>query len=219
MGFFGSLFGGGASDFNNVIGQASGAETTSMNQGNTLFNQGQNAQAQLSPYFSNLLKDPQGLGATTMSQLMTQAGQTTAGATGAANRTAMDMAARTGNTASVPGAIASANKAGMTNMADTQNNLAIKNTMEKLNQQKEGAEGLSGLFKTDTSSSLDATKNAIAALSPELDATEAQNAAEQKGMSNIMGAATGGLGALSGMIPGMGGAGAGGLGTIASLFA
>jgi len=140
---------------------------------------------------------------------MTQAGQGTAGATGAADRTAMDIAARTGNTASVPGMIASANKAGMTNMSNVQNNLALKNTMEKLNQQQEGAAGLSGLFKTDIGSSLDATKNAISALSPELGAIGQKNAATQQGMSNIFGAAQGGMDALSRLFPGMGGQGAG----------
>jgi hypothetical protein len=197
-GFFGSLFGGGASDFNPVLGQTGALEGSSAAQGSTLNSQAQGIQGQLNPYFSNMMNNPQGLGATTMSQMMTQAGQGTAGATGAAARTAQDMAARTGNTASVPGAIASANKQGMTNMSNTQNNLAMQNTMQKLQQQQQGAAGLSGLFNSDLSGSMNANKNAISATTNELGAEKAQQQAQQQGISNIMKMAGAGASMMSG---------------------
>lgn len=196
MGFFGSLFGGGASEFNPVIRQAGDLEGTNANMGKSLFGQSQGISGLLSPYYSNMMTNPQGLGATALSQQLTQSGQGISGAGGAARERALDIGARTGNTASIPAAISSANKAGMVQQSNNTNNLALQNAMLKQKQQQQGAEGLSGLFGTDLSGSLKANDNAINALSPELSAIGQKNAAEQKGISNIMGMASGVMGGL-----------------------
>ena len=179
-----TLFGG--NPFQGVVNQAGGQFSTENQQGSSLFGQGQGITNQLSPYFSNLLNNPQGLGATTMSQLMTQAGQGTAGATGAAARTAQDIAARTGNTAAAPGAVASADKAGMATLSGVQNNLAIKNAMDKQTQQQEGAAGLSGLLKGDLSGAEGFEGLANSALNTELNAKQDQYGAEKYGAQNAM---------------------------------
>jgi hypothetical protein len=199
MGFFGSLFGGGASNFNPVINASSNLQSTSMGQGTNLFGQSQGLSSLLSGYDTNLLKDPQGLGATTMAQQMTQAGQSTGGALGAARQRAMDMGARTGNTASIPGMIAGANKTGMTNMTNTQNNLAIQNAMMKQQQQQQGAAGLSSLFGQDLSGAHNFESLSNDATKTEDQAIQQKNAATQQGISNMMkigGMAMGGLGNL-----------------------
>jgi hypothetical protein len=199
MGFLGSLFGGGASNFNPVINSAGTNASTDQGQGTTLFGQGQGISSLLTPYYSNMVTNPQGIGATALSQQLTQAGQSTGGALGAARQRAMDMGARTGNTAAIPGMIAGANKTGMTNMTDTASNLALKNTMEKLNQQQQGAAGLSGLFGQDLGAAKGFESNANTALNTEDQAIQQKNAATQQGISNMFkigGMAMGGLGNL-----------------------
>jgi len=199
MGFFGQLFGGGASNFNPAIQGATDLFNTTKGQGGTLFGQSQGISSLLTPFFSNMLKNPQGIGATAQSQLLTQAGQSTAGGLGAARQRALDIGARTGNTASIPSLIASADKTGMTNMSNTTNDLALKNVMEKLNQQKEGASGLSSLFGQDLSGAHGFEGLSGDALKTELSAIGQKNAAANQGISNIMkmgSMALGGLGNL-----------------------
>lgn len=199
MGFFGSLFGGGASNFNPIINASSNLQSTSMGQGTNLFGQSQGISGLLNGYDTNLLKNPQGLGATTMAQQMTQAGQSTGGALGADRQRALDIGARTGNTASIPSLISSANKTGMTNMTNTANDLAMKNEMMKLNQQQQGAAGLSSLFGQDLSGAHNFESLSNDATKTEDQAIQQKNAATQQGISNIMkigGMAMGGLGNL-----------------------
>lgn len=199
MGFFGSLFGGGASNFNPVINASSNLQSTSMGQGTNLFGQSQGISSLLTPFFKNELTNPQGIGATAQSQLLTQAGQSTAGGLGAARQRAMDLGARTGNTASIPSLISSADKTGMTNMTNTSNDLALKNVMEKMNQQQQGASGLSSLFGQDLSGAHNFESLSNDATKTEDQAIQQKNAATQQGISNIMkigGMAMGGLGNL-----------------------
>ena len=144
MGMLGTFF--GQNPFGALANTAGGLESTASGNANTLFGQSQGLGGELSNYYNQQLQNPQGLGATTLSQMMTQAGQGASGASGTARQGAFDMAARTGNTAALPSTISSANRQGMSNMSNTQNNLAMQNTMQKLNQQQQGAAGLSSLF-------------------------------------------------------------------------
>jgi hypothetical protein len=194
MGMLGTFF--GQNPFGALANTAGGLESTASNNANTLFGQSQGLGGELSNYYNQQLQNPQGLGATTLSQMMTQAGQGASGASGTARQGAFDMAARTGNTAALPAAISSANKQGMSNMSNTQNNLAMQNTMQKLNQQQQGAAGLSSLFGQDLSGSMKFGENANSALNTQLSADEQKQAAEQKGLSNMMSLAGGVMGGL-----------------------
>jgi hypothetical protein len=199
MGFFGSLFGGGASNFNPVINASSNLQSTSMGQGTNLFGQSQGISSLLNGYDTNLLKNPQGIGATAMAQQLTQAGQGAGGALGAARQRAIDIGARTGNTAAIPSMVAGADKTGMTNMTDTATKLGLDNTMQKLNQQQEGAAGLSSLFGSDLSGAHNFESLSNDATKTEDQAIQQKNAATQQGISNMMkigGMAMGGLGNL-----------------------
>lgn len=194
MGLISNFF--GANPFGGIASQAGGLESTAANNGNTLFGQSQGISSLLSPYYSNMVTDPQGLGATALTQQLTQAGQGAGGAAGAAKQRAIDIGARTGNTAAIPGIISSANKTGMTNMSDITNNLALKNTMLKQQQQQQGAAGLSSLFGQDLGGSTKFGSLANDALKTEDTAAGQEYSAENKGLSNIMGLASGVMGGI-----------------------
>lgn len=164
-------------------------ENTAVNQGNTLFGQGQTAQNALTPYYQQQMINPQGLGATTIQQMLTRSGQGIAGAEGAARQTGVDLAARTGNTSAIPSIVGSANKAGMIQQSNAGNNIAIQNSMEKLNQQQQGATGMNSLFNTDTKSALEAGQNATGDLNAAIKAKQLQDAEKQSIFKDVTGAA------------------------------
>ncbi len=129
---------------------------TSGAQGNALFGQSQNIQNALTPFFQNEMYNPQGFGPTTLSQIMTNEGQSTAGALGGARQGAMDMGARTGNLAAIPQLIGGANRAGITQMSDLSGNLGVQNANLRQQQVQQGAAGLSGIMGQDLSGTFQA---------------------------------------------------------------
>lgn len=188
-------------------------ENTAINQGNTLFGQGQTAQNALTPFYQNEMTNPQGLGATTIGQMLTRSGQGIAGAEGAARQTGTDLAARTGNTSAIPSIIANTNKAGMIQQSNAGNNIAIQNAMEKLNQQQQGAAGMNSLFNTDTKSALEAGQNATGDLNAAIKAKEVQDQEKQSIFKDFAGAAMMGAAPFAGALaPGLLAGGAGMMG-------
>src|SRR5208282_8206 len=163
-------------------------ENTAVNQGNTLFGQGQTAQNTLTPYYLQQMNNPQGLGATTIQQMLTRSGQGIAGAEGAARQTGVDLAARTGNTSAIPSIVGGANKAGMIQQSNAGNDIAIKNAMEKLQQQQQGAAGMNSLFNTDTKSALDAGGLATGDLNAAIKAKQVQDQEKQSIFKDVAGA-------------------------------
>jgi len=183
-GLLGTVFGG--NPFQGVINQVGGQFSNENQQGNSLFGQGQNIQNQLTPFFQSEMTNPQGMGATTLNQMLTQSGQSIAGGVGGAKRTAMDLGARTGNTAAVPGIIGSAAKSGMVAQSGNANNIQIQNAMLKQAQQQQGAAGLSSLFSKDLSGSEGFEGLANSVLNTELSAKQDQYGAERYGAQNAM---------------------------------
>lgn len=137
-----------------TIGLSSALASGSGAQGGALFGQSQNIQSALTPFFQNEMYNPQGFGPTTLSEIMTQEGQGTAGALGAAKQSAMDLGARTGNLASIPQLIRAANKAGITQTSNLAGQLGIANANERMAQVGQGAAGLSGIMGQDLSGAL-----------------------------------------------------------------
>ena len=164
-------------------------ENTAVNQGNTLFGQGQTAQNALTPYYQQQMNNPQGLGATTIQQMLTRSGQGIAGAEGAARQTGTDLAARTGNTSAIPSIVGSANKAGMIQQSNAGNNIAIQNAMQKLQQQQQGAAGMNSLFNTDTKSALEAGQNATGDLNAAIKGKQVQDQEAQSIFKDFAGGA------------------------------
>lgn len=137
-------------------GLSSALAQNSAAQGNALFGQSQAIQGALTPFFQNELYNPQGLGPTTMSQMLTNAGQATAGSLGAARQSAVDLGARTGNLGAVSQLIGGANRAGIANMSGVANQIGLANANERLQQQQQGAAGLSGIMGQDLSGTFQA---------------------------------------------------------------
>jgi len=132
-------------------GLASALGTQSAAEGNALFGQSQNIQNALTPFFQNEMYNPQGFGPTTLSQMMTNAGQATAGSLGGARQSAIDLGARTGNLAAIPQLIGGTNRAGISQMSNLSNQLGLANANERLAQQQQGVAGLSGIMGQDLS--------------------------------------------------------------------
>lgn len=133
---------------------AQNLQKTTMNNANAMFNTGMNLQnSELIPFATAEMTNPTGLGAQTMSQMQTLGGETAGGVTGAATKTAMDEAARTGNFGAIPSIIqGTAKQAGATqstNALDT----AIKNREVQLQQSQQGAGLLGGISSGDISGS------------------------------------------------------------------
>jgi hypothetical protein len=117
--------------------------------GEGLYGQAEGIQGTLTPFFRNELYNPQGYGPTTLSQIMTQSGQSAAGALGGARQSATDYAARTGNEAAIPQIIGAGNKDAIKAMSDLSGKLGIDNANERLSQVQQGASGLSGFMGED----------------------------------------------------------------------
>lgn len=184
-------YGGDATAFSNL-------GNNQIAQGNTLFGQSQGLYGQMSPFFSQEMTNPQGLGSTTINQMGTQAGQIAAGGAGAGRRTALDLGARTGNMAAVPSLISSTQKSSAGNLSDALQSIQLKNANMKQTQQQQGAAGLSGLFGETLKSGLGVEQDANTALSNQMKAQQLQREAQEQGLSNIFGAATGVLDAIPG---------------------
>jgi hypothetical protein len=169
--------------------QASSLYGQADTQGANLFGASQEIAPALSSLYSGELTNPQGFGATTLAQMLTQSDQSIAGGLGAARQTATDLGARTGNTAAIPGIVASADKAGISQHANDVNTLGIENAKEKMTQQQEGAAGLSSLYGTDLSGGLGAEGLADKAIGTRVEANTAAEAQFDKMLSTGLGAA------------------------------
>lgn len=119
-------------------------------QGVALSGTGENIQnSELIPYLSSEMASPTGLGAQTLSQAQTASGEAIGGAQGAATKSAMDVAARTGNFGSIPSIIDNtARTAGQTQSTNALD-LATKNREMQLQQSQAGASGLGTVASGD----------------------------------------------------------------------
>ena len=182
--------------------QASSLYGQADTQGGNLFSASQEIAPALSSLYSGELTNPQGFGATTLAQMLTQSDQSIAGGLGAARQTATDLGARTGNTAAIPGIIGSADKAGITQHANAVNSLGIANANEKMTQQQQGAAGLSGLYGEDLSSGAKYEDTANEALKTAETAQQNGFFGSQGLFGKLAGAAIGAAGAGAGAISG-----------------
>ena len=103
----------------------------------------------IEPFLTNELTNPQGYGADTIAQMLTQGGQAVSGATGAASEAAGLNASRTGNSAAVPGIIDATARNAMKQQSDNALNVNINNAMLKQKQQQAGAAGLENMYGED----------------------------------------------------------------------
>jgi len=169
------------------------------------FGQAQGEGSALSGIYNQDITNPQGFGATTLAQMLTQSGESTAGGIGAAKQTAMDLGARTGNTAAIPGIIGAASKAGIEQQGNAANSLAIQNQMEKMKQQQFGAQGLSQMYGENLGAAQGFEKNANEAVQSQQAAENNSFFGSQGMFGKLAGAAiggvTGGAGFLQNLLP------------------
>jgi hypothetical protein len=106
------------------------------------------------PFLQGEINDPQGYGQDAVNQMLTQGGESVSGATGAADEKANLLAARTGNTSSLPGIVGANARDAMKQNSDNALTIALKNADLKQHQQQAGASGLENLYGEDTGSVL-----------------------------------------------------------------
>lgn len=184
--------------------QASSLYGQADTQGNELFGASQAISPTLSALYNQELTNPQGFGATTLAQMLTQGSESIAGGLGAAKQTATDIGARTGNTSAIPSIIGSADKAGISQQSNNVNNLAIQNAMEKMKQQASGAAGLSSLYGTDLSGGLSAESLADKALGTRLSANQVGHSdlsSDIGDTASILGMGMGGASSIASLFP------------------
>lgn len=111
---------------------------------------------QLFPFLSGEINNPQGFGTQALDQMITQGGESAAGATGAAGEEASLLGSRTGNTAAAPAIIGATARNAAKQQSNNVLGADIANAREKVAQQQAGAAGLGNLYGTDVSAALKA---------------------------------------------------------------
>lgn len=149
------------------------------------------------PFLTNEINNPQGYDPTTLSAMQTQGGQATAAGVGGASQAASLLGSRTGNTAATPGIIDSTARAGMSQQSNNALSILNNNAQLKQQQQQAGAEGMEGLYKTDTGNALQALGLADQSLGQWTNADNATSQTIKNGFDDFGTVAKAGLGAAS----------------------
>lgn len=109
---------------------------------------------ELFPFLSNELKNPQGYGQDALNQMLTQGGEAVSGATAAADENARLNATRTGNTASLPAAIAENARNAMRQQSSNAIGVNLQNENLKQQQQQQAAQAMQNLYSGNTQAAL-----------------------------------------------------------------
>jgi hypothetical protein len=170
-----------------------------------LGNEAQGIGSSLTPFLTEEMLHPQGYGQQDLSAMTAAAEGGAGGATSGLTGQAMQRAAASHNTGSYQAALDAASRNRTAAAADASEGIAGRNAGLKQEQTQEGASGLGGMYKSDTSGMLDAMGQESGDIKTEL-AADAAPAPWMSGLSNAMGLAgqaaklAGGFG-----IPGFGG--------------
>lgn len=121
---------------------------------NSLFGEGQGAQASLLPFFRGEMNEQHGFSPTQLNELLTAAGAGTGGAAGSLSGEAELSAARTGNTAASSGLLDKIARAKSQGLAKANEGIAAADVGQAKSDQQAGAAGLEGLFGVDTGEAL-----------------------------------------------------------------
>ena len=140
----------------NAVNQATTAGNTAASTGATLSGESQGIGANLTPFLTQEMLHPQGLGQEGIgaeeSAALGGAGGAAAGLTGMADQ----RAAATHNAGGYQAALADEARSREKAAAGASDGIQAQNENLKQQQQQEGASGLGGLYKTDTSGMLEA---------------------------------------------------------------
>lgn len=139
-----------------AVGQASSAYTNAGNTANTLGNEAQGIGANLTPFLTQEMTHPQGIGQTGLSaetgSALAGAGGAAAGLTGAAD----ERAAVSRNAGGFSAALDDAARQRAKGAAGASEGITANNEQLKQQQVQDAAHGLQGMYGTDTSGMLNA---------------------------------------------------------------
>ena len=172
----------------NAVGQASGAYNTAENTAANLGAEGQGIGANLTPFLTEEMLHPQGLGQQGVGAEQAAALGGAGGAASGITGQAVQRAAVSRNAGGYQAALADAARSRDAASAGASEGIAAGNEKDKMMQQQQGAEGLGGLYKTDTSGMLSAMGQESGDVDAEANASK----------SGWLQDATGILGALNG---------------------
>jgi hypothetical protein len=140
----------------NATGQAGQAATTAANTGANLGATAAGINANLTPFLTEEMLHPQGIGQQGIGAEEAAALGGAGGAEAGFVGEAAQRAAASRNAGGYQAALAENARSRMKAAADASENIAAENEKAKLRQQQQGAEGLGSLYKTDTSGMLSA---------------------------------------------------------------
>jgi len=175
-------------------GEAKNAYNQAVNTSGMLGASASNIGAGLTPFLTQEMLHPQGFGQQGLSALTAAAEGGAGGATSGLTGQAMQRAAASRNAGGYQAALDDAARSRTQAAAGASENIAGQNANLQQQQQQEGAAGLGGLYRTDTSGMLNA-------MGQEKGDIEAQIAAEQAGPAwmNTLGKGIGMAGGLAGL--------------------
>lgn len=142
-------------------------------------NRGTGDRSTILPFLTNEINNPTGYDPQTLSAMQTQGGQAVAGSVGQSGEAASLLGSRTGNTAATPGIIDSTARAGMSQQSNNALSILANNAQLKQKQQQAGAEGMEGLYQTDTGNALKALGLSTDSINAWTKANEGTQSAEQ----------------------------------------
>jgi hypothetical protein len=179
-----------------AVGQASAAEKNAVNTAATLGGEAQGIGANLTPFLTQEMLHPQGMGQTGIGAetgaALGGAGGADAGLVGQATQ----RASASRNAGGFQAALDDAARQRMKAAAGASEGIQAGNEQEKLQQQQEGARGLQGMYGTDTSGMLNAMNQEHEDINSEVEASKAGWLQNTMGMLGTIGNLARGAGAM-----------------------
>lgn len=187
------------------IGQASSAYKSAVNTAGMLGNEAQGIGSSLTPFLTEEMLHPQGYGQQGLSAMTAAAEGGAGGATAGLTGQAMQRAAASHNTGAYQAALDAASRNRSQAEAGSSEGIAARNAGLQQEQAQQGASGLGGMYRTDTSGMLNAMGQESQDVNAESNAIKAGSPI-LNGMSSLIQDA-GGIAKLAGGfgIPGFGG--------------
>jgi hypothetical protein len=167
-----------------AVNQASNAANTAANTGAELGSEAQTIGSQITPFLTQEMLHPQGIGQTGIAAEQAAAEGGAGGATAGLTGQAVQRAAASRNAGGFQAALDNAARERTKAAAGASEGIQAGNEQAKLNQQQEGEQGLQKMYGTDTSGMLDATGQISHDVSAEAQANNSGWLQDSLGMVN-----------------------------------
>jgi hypothetical protein len=180
----------------NAVNQASSAYGNANNTANNLGSEGQAIGSTLTPFLTQEMLHPQGVGQTGLSAETASALGGAGGAASALTGAANERAAATHNAGGFTAALDDAARMRSKGAADASEGITANNEMLKQQQTQDAARGLQGMYGTDTSGMLQAQGQEANDINAEVNANKTGWLQNTMGILQTLGADAGGAGAM-----------------------